>query len=145
MRERRSAWTICLLIAVIAAILPAAIFPDFLIPFGHWDNMDGPAAVIAHKYSGVNLPAILKVETAVFKALVVPPSFVPELFGRWRTEYARLVWPDQHQTEVLASTPPFFVALENFKVALPFWFLVCVFVFEVSRRLRLARRLGRAA
>jgi len=138
-------YSICLLLALIAGILPAAIFPDFLTSLQYWDNQYGPQAIAEHRYSGSRWHPILRAERAVFTALVVPPSVAAEVFGRLRTEYARLVLPDRYITETLAGTPPFFVARENFLIALPFWFIVFLLIFECGRWFRRRRVAEHAA
>lgn len=135
-----------LLVGALLAIIPSAILPDLIVPFDRWYDFERERAGGPKTYTLNNLPPVLEAEIAIFKWLSLPPSWVAERFGRWRTEYARLVVPDSIHTEAWPAYPPFVFAIQHLKVAMPFWTFVVFLLLHGIATLasRLQRRRARA-
>jgi len=129
--RRTTAYAFAALLSVVAALIPAAIYADLLVPVSEWENWPSPAQSQLH-FSLSNLPPVLRVELAVYKALVVPPGWVAAKVTGFSTVYAAPYVAPRDIGET-AGTPPFAFAMQNFRWAIPFWFALLVLLFEAFK------------
>jgi|CXWL01.1.fsa_nt_gi hypothetical protein len=137
MRSRVRPYLECLLVAVILALLPAAIYADYITPFEKWENwywvgQPAPRPV----FRGNELPLLLKGEAFVFNVLAFPPGVARASLLGLSTDYAMPWVSPLSSSEAGASLPPIALALEHLKWAIPVWMLLLVFLYEAMRVLR---------
>ena len=137
MSRRGAPYVICLLLAVIMTLLPAAIFLDLAAgTFPKWKNwyQDRHGGVRPSFQYPAEEPLELRIEELVFRATVVPPGFAAKVLLGWAGSYAGpYLYPLGTSFHRAAVHPPLALALENGRVALPFWLLVFLVIYEVSR------------
>lgn len=113
-RRRISLYLNLILASVVLGLVPAVLEPDL--------KVSAPEA----------LDRRVIVEKRLFQALVVPPSYSAEIFGRARTGYATLALSGS--TDGWDTLPlPSGVALEHLAGAVPFWFLLLSLAAELTR------------
>jgi hypothetical protein len=129
-------YIICFLLAVIMTLVPAAIFIDFAAgTFPKWENWyHDRNGGVRPSFVGSNMPWEIGVEEVVFRVAVVPPGVVAKaLLGGPGTFAGPYLSPLGSSFHRAAVHPPLALALENGRVALPFWFLAFVAIYETSR------------
>ena len=133
MRTRLTPYTTIMLVAVVLAVLPAAIYPDLATPVdrcqNHWPGQPSPPP----RYDLQQMPPPLRAETALFKILVVPPSLVWWTVGGLPTCYhAMFITNGSSVGEACLrrQAPPFTLAFEHVRLALPFFLLTLVSGYE---------------
>jgi hypothetical protein len=136
MRHRIAPYLIVLLLALLFSVLPAAIWPDMGTPMDRWDNwywrdQRSPRPV----FRGDSRPFALRAEERLFRVLVVPPTAAAHRLGVWQGSYGAFVLPGM-STEDPAVLPPFALALQHFRLAFPFWLIVCAALYEFARAMR---------
>jgi hypothetical protein len=135
MRERVGPYVIALLLAVILSILPAAIFADLLLPVDNWVSVYWKGhPQPPPQFSLQRLPPALRIEMAVFKALVTPPGKLADMVTGFPTVYSAMFGGNIiYET---AGTPPFIFAVQHFKWAFPLWLVLAVATYEIVRAVR---------
>jgi hypothetical protein len=129
------------LLACLLSVLPAAIFADLLVPFTKWHAWYFPDEPFPKNPADFPIPATLRAEEALFRWLVVPPSWLWYRLGGSPSLYAFTYVIPGSSIEI-AGMPPLALALSHVRLALPFWLCLAVVVYELTRqlRLRIARR-----
>jgi hypothetical protein len=136
MRERIVPYTFALLLATVLSLLPPAIFADLIVPFDSWENWYGRDQAHARpRFTGSNLPPVLKAEVAVFKTLAAPPGWLREKVTGYPTVYAGSLGGRGiiHET---GGVPPFAFAISHLSWAVPLWFMVTVAFYELAHIVR---------
>jgi hypothetical protein len=96
------------LITGIICLIPAMLWAEFIIPRFH-----DP------------IPFYVYDEMTLFKILVAPPAWLADQLGMQSTAYGMMFGIGTHSPGGIAYTPPPTVAaLEFWRTALPFWFLM---------------------
>ena len=137
--SRTTTYPILFLLAVVLTILPAAMWPDMVIPMSdawenwYWKGQPHPRPELSLD----NPPALLRAEVASYKALVSPAAYAKRAVTGWPTAYASFFVQPYVET---AGVPPLAMALEHTKWSLPLWFVCFALLFELARGLR--RRLS---
>ena len=137
--ERRVAYCFAALLAIIAAVVPAAIWPDLAVPMeDNWNNWySEPHPQARTHFTLQNPPRLLAAEITVYRYLVVPPGYLRRIFTGWPTAYAV---PWVHPYKETAGLPPLAFALEHIRWALPLWFVLLVLSYEAPRAVRRNRQ-----
>jgi hypothetical protein len=130
-RARVSPYIIALLIAVILAILPAAMWADMAMPMkDNWENWYWKGQPHPRpKFSLQNPPALFKAEMVAYRVLVTPPGYLRRSLTGFPTIYSSL-WLAPHLET--AGIPPLAMALEHSAWAIPLWFCSLVAIFEIG-------------
>ncbi len=131
-KSRTSPYTIALLLAVILAILPAAMWPDMAMPMkDNWENWYWKGRPYPRpEFSLANPPALFKAEMAAYRALVTPPGYLRRSVTGFPTSYASL-WVSPYLET--AGIPPLAMALQHCAWAIPLWFGTLVVLYELCR------------
>jgi hypothetical protein len=144
MKHRIQPYAICVLVALLFGIIPAAIAFDLATPIDRWDYWywGGQPSPMPHFNLSDNLPPLLRRELLLFKWLVIPPGLARKAFGSWPDNYALPYVSPGSSTEAWAALPPAALALEHLRTALPFWLAGNILLYEVARIIRrmLSRR-----
>ena len=133
MRNRAAPYTILTLLAALLGVLPVALFADLNSPIEKWQHYWPGQPTPVHKYDMDHLPPPLRVEFALFKALVAPPAFVFHAFGGHPGSYGISIVAPLSSNEGLHINPPFTHAYYHLRIAIPFWLLVLVGAYELAR------------
>src|SRR2546428_12254109 len=83
-------WTIYVLIAIVIALVPCALYPEFIVPFTAWEDWVSWHGQRKVSYSGANLPPALRIIAPLFTAIVLPPTWIAEHLGARRGMYGYL-------------------------------------------------------
>ena len=138
-------YTVCILTALLLAIVPCALWADMVTPaaaweFWYWKGQPNPMPQFRMPDQ---IPRLLRAEERLFRALVTPPAFAAKLLGVWPGDYGLPFVSPGSSSEGPASLPPAALALEHLRRAIPFWLAICVLAYEggalVRRRLRRVR------
>jgi hypothetical protein len=123
-------------LACLVSILPAAIFADLIVPFTKWHTWYFPDSPLPKQFPrGFQPPRALQIEEAVFRYLVVPPSWTWHQLGGSPAPYAySYVVPGA--TIEIAGIPPFALAMYHLRLAAPFWLLVFLLAYELAHQVR---------
>ena len=135
MRSRLAPYLFVVLVALVLALLPGALWIDMVVPMAanwnnwYWKGQPHPRP----QYSFRNPPALFRAEVATFKALAIPPGLAHRLARGVPTDYAS-PWLEPHVE--LAGLPPLASTLQHLRWAVPFWFGLGVLMYEAARVVR---------
>jgi hypothetical protein len=130
LKRRAAPYTFALLVAIVLSLLPPAIFADLIIPFDNWNNWDGAGESRGRpRFTGSNLPPVLKAEMKVFRTLAAPPGWIREKVTGYPTVYAAQ-FREHGIIYETAGMPPFAFAISHLEWAIPVWFTLIVVVYE---------------
>ena len=130
--SRTNAYTIATLAAALLALAPAALWPDFLVPYPYWATYHrSPEEIVLRAVDRPTVPADMATKLRVFRILVAPTVPMSWL-GIWRPEFTRLAFPDGIITEV--GVAPSGLVWQYFRVAFPEFLCIFIIVAEVLRR-----------
>ncbi|HSY49563.1 MAG TPA: hypothetical protein VLC46_12180 [Thermoanaerobaculia bacterium] len=125
-------WTIYALLGIVIALIPCALYAEYIIPFSVWEEWARWHDHETVSYSGANPPPALRVIEPVFTAIVLPPTWVAEhlgahrgLYGYYAASYAGLV----PLGGSFHYDPPALIAASEFLIfGIPFWSAVTALV-----------------
>ena len=138
MNARGHVYFAVLLLAMILALLPAAMFIDMIVPMEGWENWYWKGQPHPRpEFSLQNPPALFRAEVLAYKSLVAPPAWLRRLITGWPTAYGSFFMRPHRET---AGLPPLAHTLEHLTWAVPFWFILLVLVAEVGSATRRAWR-----
>lgn len=131
-KARVNPYVIALLIAVILAILPAAMWADMAMPMkDNWENWYWKGQPHPRpEFSLQNPPTLFRVEMSAYKMLSIPPGYLRRTATGFPTIYSSL-WLTPHLES--AGFPPLAMAIEHFAWATPLWFCLLVIIYELGR------------
>ena len=140
-------YTVCILLACLLAILPAALVFDMVSPLSKWENWQwqgqpNPRPQL-RRYD--DYPRLLRAEASLFRVLVVPPAFAAKSLGLWPGNYGLNYVSPGTSSEAWASLPPAALALEHLRRAIPFWLVTSFAAYELGGFLRRRTRGVRVA
>jgi hypothetical protein len=135
-------WPIYALLAIVIALIPCALYPEFITPFAVWEDW---AKWHDHKtvsYSAANQPPALRIIEPAFTAIVLPPTWIAESLGAPRGVYGYIAASYAGLAPLGGSFhyyPPSLIAASEFLIfAIPFWFAAVVlggqFLIWIRRR-----------
>jgi hypothetical protein len=135
-------WTIYALLAIVFALIPCALYPEYITPFAVWEDWARWHDDKTVSYSGANPPPALRIIEPVFTAIVLPPTWIAERFGARRGVYGYFAASYAGLIPLGGSFhyyPPCLIAASEFLIfGIPFWFVVVVlggqFVIWIRRR-----------
>ena len=137
---------VCLLLAIIVTILPAAMWADMALPMkDNWENWYWKGQPYPRpRFTLQNPPRLFRAEMLAYKSLVTPPAYLRRAITGWPTAYGAPFVPPYGET---SGIPPLALALDHCVWALPFWFCALIVLYEVIRRgcLVRLRAMARAA
>lgn len=143
MRSRITAYVILLLCAILLGVLPAAMWPDLVLPMSdnwnnwYWRGQPHPRP----NFSIRNPPKLFAVELRAFQVLAVPPGYARKVVVGWPTTYASPWLLSGGET---GGWPPLAYALEHFVWAVPLWLALLATLYESGRWLGALRKRGSA-
>lgn len=133
-------WTIYMLVAIVIALIPCALYPEFISPFSLWEEWANSHGERTVAYSGANLPPAVRVIMPVFTGIVLPPTWVAEHLGARRGVYGYLAASNAGLISPGGSfhyTPPALIAAGEFLVfAVPFWFAIVALIGQTIGGIR---------
>ncbi len=137
MKRRIQPYLICLLASALLSVLPAALAFDMATPLDKWEYWYWPGQPhpVPHFSFPDNWPPLLRAEERLFRALVTPPAFVATCLGTWPGEYG-LPYVTTVISEGKAELPPAVMALQHLRIALPFWLVAFLVVYESAAAVR---------
>ena len=136
MKKRLVPYTIILLVSLLVSLLPVAIYSDLISPVSKWHNSWPGRPASPQQYNLENPPTPLRIEHSVFKALVIPPAFVWYKLGGFPGYYAgQYIMGQGSSFDAPFLDPPYAQALDHLKMAIPFYGVFFIVVYELSAQL----------
>jgi hypothetical protein len=117
------------LLSFLLAVLPVAIYPDLATPVDRWQNYWPGQPSPSPRYDPEHLPPPLRVEIALFKILVIPPSLLWWIAGGTPTCYHAVFITNGSsigEACLRSQVPPFTLAVQHLRLALPFFLSVLI-------------------
>ena len=131
-------WGVYLLTAMVIALIPCALYAEFIIPFAAWEDWHYGQTHHKVSYSGANRPPALRVIVPVFVTIVLPPTWIAEHLGARRGIYGYLAASESGLVELGGSFhyyPPGVVAAGEFlRFGLPFWLIIVALFGQLGFR-----------